>query len=274
MTLCLVCPAGAALPTRIVSLAPHATELLFAAGAGERVVAVSESCDYPERVRKLPKVSGFRGTNVEAVVALDPDWVVAWPSGNRQSDIDALRRLGIRVVASELTTLAAITAELRRFTAWSGSDQQRRDALREADAADTLRLRLQQRYRDARRVRVFYQLGGGRLFTLSDRHVVGEALALCGADNVFGQLALPAPEVATEAVLAARPDAVLLAEGASIDAVRAQWRAAGLYASADLANARVIAVDGTRLHRPTLRTFAAVHELCESIDRIRLTLPK
>lgn len=258
-------------PQRIVSLSPHATELLFSVGAGDQVVAVSESCDYPEAVRRLPKVSGYRGTNVEAVIALKPDLVVAWPGGNRAADLAALRRLGVRVYESELDTLTGILAEVRRFSEWATDDESRRHAMRQAGDATAQILSLQRRYGTSRRVRVFYQLGAGRLFTLSDRHAVGEALAVCGAENVFGRLQLPAPEVSSEAVLAAKPEAVLVADPASLVAVREQWTSARLFDTRS-ADVRVLAVDGARLHRPTLRTFAAVQALCESIDRVRHTL--
>lgn len=263
----LAAQAPAATPKRIISLSPHATELLYSAGAGDKLLAVSESCDYPEVVKLLPKVSGYRGTNVEAVVALRPDVVLAWPSGNRAADLDAMRRFGISVHDSELATLASITAEQRRFAAWASDEAQQRKALTLADDADRLSAALRAKYSAARKVRVFYQLGQGRLFTLSDKHIIGEALATCGAVNVFGSMALPAPEVSSEAVLAARPDAVLVADPKSVDAVRQQWRAARLPAAAD--GARVVAVDGARLHRPTLRTFAAVQAMCEDIDRVR-----
>jgi len=259
-----------AVPKRIISLSPHATELLYSAGAGDKLLAVSESCDYPEVVKLLPKVSGYRGTNVEAVVALRPDVVLAWPSGNRAADLDALRRFGIGVHDSELATLASITAEQRRFSAWASDEAQRRKALALADEADRTAQALRARYAGARKVRVFYQLGTGRLFTLSDRHLIGEALATCGASNVFGSMALPAPEVAAEAVLAAAPDAVLVADPKAVDAVRQQWRSAQLAAAS--APDRVVAVDGARLHRPTLRTFAAVQAMCEAIDQVRQRL--
>jgi len=263
--------AHAGTPQRIVSLSPHATELLFSVGAGDRVVAVSESCDFPEAARRLPKVSGYRGTNIEAVIALKPDLVVAWPGGNRAADLDALRRLGVRVYESELNTLGSILAEARHFSEWAGDDDSRRTAMRLAGEATAQIIALQRRYGDSKRVKVFYQLGAGRLFTLSDRHVVGEALSVCGAENVFGRLPLPAPEVSSEAVLAAKPDAVLVADPGSLTAVREQWKSARLF-DARAAATRVLAADGARLHRPTLRTFAAVQTLCESIDRVRQTL--
>ncbi len=258
-------------PRRIVSIAPHATELLFSAGVGDRVVADSEASDYPEATRSLPKVSSYRGSNVEAIAALKPDLVVVWPSGNRPADIAALQRLGIRVYASELDTLESIIAEQRHFGSWVEDPARRAIALREADAAAARLAALRERYRSARRVRVFYQLGVARLFTLSDRHVIGQALDVCGADNVFGALSVPAPEVSAEAVLAARPDAVVVADAKALAAARRQWNEAKLYPAAQISE-RVVAADGERLHRPTLRTFAAVDALCRAIDAVRSTL--
>ena len=264
-------PQALAIPQRIISLSPHATELLFSAGAGDKVVAVSESCDYPEAVKQLPKVSGYRGTNVEAVVALKPDVVVAWPSGNRTADIDAIKRFYIRVHVSELSTLAGITAEVRRFGEWASNSDAKKAALQRAHEADKRVDTLRKRFAAARKLRVFYQLGSGRLFTLTDKHVIGEALAVCGAENVFGALALPAPEVSYEAVLAAQPDAVVLADAKFVDAVVVEWQTRQLFPAAT-ARQRIVAVDGALLHRPTLRTFGAVQAMCESIDQVRQAL--
>lgn len=258
-------------PQRIVSLSPHATELLYSAGLGDRIVGVSEACDFPDAAKRKPKVSGYRGTNVEAVLALKPDLVVSWPSGNRATDTDAIARFGVKVHASELSTLASITDELRRFSNWSSATTGKSEAQQQADAADALVENLRRQYSGARKLRVFYQLGQGRLFTLTDKHVIGEALGACGAENIFGKLALPAPEVSREAVLAAKPDAVLLADEKSLRSVRADWQANKLFATADVST-RVAAVDGARLHRPTLRTFAAVKSMCDTIDQIRQTL--
>lgn len=246
-------------PQRIVSLAPHATELLFEAGLGSRVVGVSESCDFPERARELPKVSSFRGTNIEAVLALKPDLVVAWPSGNKRDDLQTLERLGIRVFRSEVDTLAGITETVRTFAHWSN------DALAEQRAAVAEKQIVSMRERFASRavVKVFYQLGEGRLFTLSNKHMIGEALTLCGARNVFGTLPIPAPEVSREAIIAELPDAILLASGGALTAVKNQW------ASAATGSIPIAVVDGARLHRPTLRTLPAVLALCETIDQLR-----
>jgi iron complex transport system substrate-binding protein len=248
-------------PQRIVSLAPHATELLFSAGLGARVVAVSEACDFPEAAKALPKVSNYRGTNVEAVLALKPDLVVAWPSGNKTDDIAAIERLGIRVFRSEVDSLAGIARTVREFSKWS-SDPVAAAAVRaSAEKVDGEIKSIREKYAAKPTMRVFYQLGDGRLFTLSNKHLIGEALAACGAKNIFGELAIPAPEVSRESVIAAKPNAIVLASASAREAVIRQWRASALSGATP-----IIVVDGAALHRPTLRTVIAVRAMCETID--------
>jgi ABC-type Fe3+-hydroxamate transport system substrate-binding protein len=250
-------------PQRIVSLGPHATELLFSAGLGSRVVGVGESCDFPEAAKQFPKVSSYRGTNVEAVLALKPDLVVAWPGGNNTDDIAAIERLGIRVYRSEVDSLAGIANTVREFAKWSDDKAATTDALNRAEKADREIASLREKYASKPAVRVFYQLGDGRLFTLSNKHLMGESLAICGVKNVFGELGILAPEVSREAVIAAKPDAILLASANAREAVAAQWKAS------PLATTPIVVVNGSRLHRPTLRTIDAVREMCESVDKIR-----
>jgi ABC-type Fe3+-hydroxamate transport system substrate-binding protein len=252
-----------AAPQRIVSLAPHATELLFSAGLGARVVGVSESCDFPERVKALPKVSNYRGTNVEAVLALRPDLVVAWPSGNKADDIAAIERLGIRVYRSEVDSLAGIANTVREFSKWSDDKNDASAAVTRAGNIDADIKSLREKFATKPTMRVFYQLGDGRLFTLSNKHLIGEALAVCGAKNIFGELAIPAPEVSRESVIAAKPDVIVLASASAREAVAAQWK------NSPLAATPLVVVDGSRLHRPTLRTIDALREMCEAIDRVR-----
>ena len=246
-------------PLRIVSLAPHATELLFSSGLGARVVGVSESCDFPDAAKQLPKVSSYRGTNVEAVLALKPDIVIAWPSGNKADDIAALERLGIRVHRSEVDTLAGIVNTQREFARWAADAA----AIERAAQVEREIKAMREKFSAKPVVRVFYQLGDGRLFTLSNKHLIGEALASCGAKNIFGELAIPAPEVSREAVIAAKPDVIVLASASSLSAVSTQWKATALAATP------VIVVDGSRLHRPTLRTVDAVRQMCDALDRVR-----
>lgn len=136
-------------------------------------------------------------------------------------------------------------------------------ALARAEKADGDINALREKYATKSTLRVFYQLGDGRLFTLSDKHLVGRALATCGAKNIFGELGILAPEVSRESVIAAKPGAIVLASASAREAVATQWNATPLAATP------LIVVDGARLHRPTLPTIDAVREMCEALDRVR-----
>ncbi len=260
-------------PQRIVSLAPHITELLFEAGLGERVVGISEGSDSLPAARGLPRVANHQGANLEAIAALKPDLVLVWPGGNRAADIAALERLGLRVEPSAPMSLREIGADLQRFAAWAGPPAQRKvQALIEQAERDLAHWQQQAEALPRPRLRVFYQLGPERLYTLTARHPVNDALQRCGADNVFADLPGSAPEVAREAVLAAQPDAILLASRKSLEASIRAWQSTGAAPEA-LRKGRIRAVDGERLHRPSLATFAAVQELCATIRELRLSLP-
>ncbi len=245
---------------RIVSLAPHATELVAAAGAEQLLVGVSQSCDFPSSVQALPRVSSFTGTNIESVLALKPDLVIAWPTGNKPQDIAQLRRLGLTVFASAPQTLADIATEMEAIATLTGT------AAVAAKAATHFRERLLKLGSGAPRrppLRVFYQLSTPQLFTLNDAHPVMEVITRCGGRNVFGQLPQAAPEITLEAVLAAKPEVIVYADPAAQREVVAQW--ARWPALPAVRDGRLIPAQGALLHRPTPRIIDAAEALCAQL---------
>lgn len=192
---------------RIVSLAPHTTELLFAAGAGARVVGVSAYSDYPPAARKLPHVGGAGGLDLEAILALHPDLIVAWVSGGQREQVARLQALGIPVFWSKPRRIADIADTVSRLGRLAGTGAvARREAtrLREGFAA------LGARYRGRRPVvRVFYEIWPQPLMTVNGEHMISAMLRLCGARNVFADMPALAGSVDTEAVLAADPQLIL-----------------------------------------------------------------
>ncbi len=191
---------------RIVSLAPHLTELLFAAGAGERVVGVVAYSDFPEAAKQLPQVGGYTQVDLEAIAALQPDLVIAWTSGNRDIHLDRLRALGIPVWLNEPRSLDDVARSLSQFGRLAGTE-----AAAEA-AATAFRARhaaLAARYRTRPAVRTFYQIWERPLMTVNDEHLIADVIRLCGGINVFGPLPLLAPTIGVEAVLAANPEAIV-----------------------------------------------------------------
>jgi iron complex transport system substrate-binding protein len=248
---------------RIVSLSPHLTEQLFAIGAGGLIVGTTEFADYPEAARGIPRVARAHSIDLERVRAARPDLIVVWGSGFPPATIDAVRRLGVPTFVSEPAHLADIATSLRRLgtlTARSGEQV--------AADFDARLSALRDRYRGRREVRVFYQVWSDPLMTLGGRHVVSEAIALCGGHNVFAGLAPMAPRVSTEAVLAADPEVIITAEpGARPSAALAMWqRFEGISA---VKNHRFATLDADRINRHGPRILDEVAVMCEAIDRAR-----
>ncbi|MFA5494353.1 MAG: cobalamin-binding protein [Porticoccaceae bacterium] len=194
---------------RIVSLAPNITESLFAVGAGKLIVATVNYSDYPEAALAIPRIGTYDKINRESLVAMDPDLVIAWESGNGPEVIDHLRRLGLPVFVTEPRRLEDIASLLRNFATLTGLDAQGRQA------ADTFTARLDHLrglYSDAEPVSVFYQVWNQPLLTLNDGHLIADVIRLCGGVNIFADAGPLVPVVNTETVLRADPD-VIIASG-------------------------------------------------------------
>ncbi len=246
---------------RIISLAPHATELLFAAGAGDQVVAVSSFSDFPPQARQLPSVGSSMQLDVERIVALKPDLVIAWKSGNNARQVERLRKLGMVVFESEPRTLDDIASTLQRFGQLAGSKRGHQSA---AEARERLRV-LRAAYAGRAPVRVFYQIWPAPLMTLNDGHIVSDALKLCGAVNVFGKLPQLAPTISREAVLTAAPDVIIASDERGEDWHR--WKSLLQLRAVRLGNLHRI--DGAVMNRPGLRMLDATDDLCRRIEQSR-----
>ncbi|MBP8217652.1 MAG: cobalamin-binding protein [Thauera sp.] len=202
---------------RIVSLAPHVTEILFAAGAGEHVVGVVAYSDYPQAARALPQVGGYTQVDLEAIVSLRPDLVIGWRSGNRDAHLARLQAMGIPVYLNEPRSLDDVARSLEQFGRLAGSE----DAAHAAATAFRARhAALAARYAGQPPVRTFYQIWDRPLMTINDEHLIADVIRLCGGSNVFGSLSQLAPTIGVEAVLAANPEAIV-ASGMGDD--RPEW---------------------------------------------------
>jgi iron complex transport system substrate-binding protein len=249
---------------RIVSLAPHATELLFAAGAGARVIGVSATSDWPPAARALPRVGDARAVDLERIVALHPDLVVTWPY-TAPGEVERLRALGIAVFTTDPKTIDGIADDLERLGTLTGTGDRTK-----AQAA-ALRARLAACRRasaGARRLTVFYEIWPSPLYTIGGTHLISQAIEVCGGTNVFAGLTVPAPTVSVEAVLAAKPEVIV---AAGDDALRPDWLDAWRRwpALPAVAYGNLLVVDGNLLHRPGPRFVDGVEALCEALDGAR-----
>ncbi len=258
--------AGAAEPApRIVSLSPHITELMFAAGAGDRIVGVDDSSDYPAAVAGIARVGEPAALDVEGLLKLKPTLIVLWDSGTPARGKAELERLHLQLYVTEQRHLDDIGSTLLEFGRLAGTEP------KAAAAAQSYRLELAQlrsQYAARPRLKVFYQVWDRPLYTLSGAHVVSEVLSLCGGDNVFGELSTLAPAIDKEAVLTRDPDVILIA--ATGDEGRrqiAQWdRFDNLRA---VRNHHVFTVDPSLIGRMAPRILQGIREVCGLLDTAR-----
>jgi iron complex transport system substrate-binding protein len=255
---------------RIVSLAPHATELLFAAGAGKRVVGVSAFSDYPDAARSLPQVSGGMHQDMERILALRPDLVVGWQSGNTRADLEKLTALGIPVFLAEPQRLDAIPDTLLRLGRLAGSE---REAQTAAAAYREALTQLRSVYQNRRPVRVFFEISVQPLMTLNQAHLVSDLLAVCGGRNVFATSGLIAPEVSVEAVMLQDPDVILFSdELGTAEAMRDWWRERVTLRA--VRAGRVYAVPAQLVLRQTPRVLQGAQRVCADLDAARASLAR
>jgi len=248
---------------RIVSLAPHATEMLFAAGAGSRIVGVAEFSDFPPEAKRIPSVGSGVSLDLERIIQMKPDLVVGWNNGMAATQLAKLETLGLPIYKSEPYDFATIASSLERLAHLAGTDAHGKSA---ADAFRTRWKKLQNTYRDRRNITVFYQIWRSPLMTLNGSHLVSGALRLCGAENIFAKLPQLAPTVNEEAVLKADPEAIIASSGEQED-VFAPWRRfPGMRA---VARGNLVLIDGALMNRAGPRILDGTETLCRQLDEVR-----
>ena len=249
---------------RIISLAPYITELLFAAGAGEAVVGATEFSDYPEAARSLAQVGGGGGLDLEAIMVLQPDLVVAWQSGNPRGQVERLQSLGITVFSSEPRRLQDVPETLRRFGRLAGTESV---AAAQADSFNRRYAELQQHYAQRPKVSVFYQIWEQPLMTLNGEHLFSDVLRLCGGENVFNALPTLAPQIDTEAVLLANPDVIVIAADDGGSPLLTAWQRWPQLSA--VKQGHVYAIQRDQLVRHSPRILDGAERLCELLDDVR-----
>ena len=190
---------------RIIALAPHVTELLFAAGGGERIVGVVSYSDFPEQARRIASIGDSRQIDLERVIALKPDLLVVWRHGSSERQLAQLRALGIPMFHSAPGKLDDIADSLLRLGQLMGTQSVARPA---ATALRSQLAALAAQYGNRAPVSMFYQLWDKPLYTLNGAHIVSDAMRLCGGVNIFAAMKITAPVVGIEAVLQENPEAI------------------------------------------------------------------
>ena len=250
---------------RVVTLAPHLAELVFAAGAGSTLVGVSAYSDYPDEVSALPVIGDARAIDQERLALLRPDLLLAWQSGTPQHVVDELSRQGYRVEAIRTRSLDDIGLALERIGELTGFASTAANEYRQGLAA------LAERHTEADPISVFYQIQKRPLYTLNGDHYVSELIGLCGGQNIFSDLTNLAPLVAVEAVIERNPE-VLLVSSDSEDNALSEWDRWPDLAANRFGNRFVMRAD--EIGRPTTRLLAAGEALCDALHQGRVNRDK
>lgn len=264
-------PAGAVAadppPMRVVTLAPHLAELVCAVGACERIVGVVRHSDHPPTLRQVTGIGDAHAVNLEKVLALRPELVLAWDGGTPPATLARLRDLGLRVEAIGVQRLDDIGMALLRVGALLGTE----DAACAAQARYDERLgALRERYRNAEPIRVLYQLQADPVFTINGQSPISAALGVCGGINVFADLPQLAAAVSREAVLQSDPQAIVYGRQDDGAGIRRSW--AGFSSLTAVRHDNLLAVNADTLARASPRMVDGISELCEALDDARRRL--
>lgn len=249
--------------SRLVTLAPQLTELVFAAGAGSALVGVSAYSDYPPAARAIPVVSDAFTVDQEQLALLRPDLLLAWQSGTPAHVVEELRQAGYAVEVLRTQSLGDIAPAIRRLGELTGHAEHA--AAVAAEFSESLE-DLRKRHAGGAPVSVFFQISERPLYTVSNQHYIGEIISLCGGQNIFADLGELAPAVAVEAVVDRNPE-VLLAAGDDASSTFAVWQrwpgmAANRYGNLFVVNPDEISRAGTRV-------IAGARRICEQLDIAR-----
>jgi len=255
---------------RIVSLAPHITENLYAAGAGQYIVGVSEFSDYPLEAKHIARVSNYAGFDLEAILAQRPDLVIVWEGGSTPAQLARLKALGLPLFVSQPRRIEDIPDNIERFGELAAT---RDSAAAAARAFRERHAQLRSRYAKRPVVRTFYQIWYQPLATVNGEQLISSVMQLCGAENIFSSLPLLAPTVTLEAVLAANPEAIV---ASGMDESRPEWldmwrRWKDLTASA---RGNLFFIPPDLINRHTPRLLDGAQLLCNHMEAARGRRPR
>ncbi|MEX0952000.1 MAG: cobalamin-binding protein [Gammaproteobacteria bacterium] len=250
---------------RVISLAPHLTELLYAAGAEGQIVGTVRYSDYPSAAKSLPLVGDANNLDLEAIFSLQPDLLLGWTSGNSLTQLKQLERLKLPLYLSEPESLTDIAATITDLGILTGNE----DVAEQAAANFRSELKdLKHRYHGRKPVQVFYQIWGQPLITIAGDHLIDQIISLCGGNNIFASMQQLAPAVDTESVLAADPD-IIIASGDNNE--RPYWldewqQWSNLKA---VRNDQIYHINPDLLQRHSPRILEGAAIMCKQIDTAR-----
>lgn len=244
---------------RVISLSPANTELAYAAGLGDSLVAASAYSDYPEQAKTLEQVSDWQGLNVERIIALKPDLILAWRGGNPQRALDQLASFGIPIIYFDPQTIDEVIGAVNELSQYSSKPEV---AQQNVESMQTKLANYKNKTAvDIKPKKVFIQLGTQPLFSAGNHTLQNDVVTFCGGENIFANSAVPWPQVSREQVLTRKPDVIIMTGSKEQEkVVRDFWRSQ--------LNVPIIRLNEDWFHRAGPRIINATEQLCEQLNSL------
>jgi iron complex transport system substrate-binding protein len=257
-------------PQRIITLAPHLSELVDEAGGAERLVSVSAFSNFPESVKQLPITSDARSIDLEKMKSLRPDLIIYWRGGTPESQIQSIKKTfnkDVQFISVQPKKLSDIATDIETIGKVLGTD------LIAKKNAGALRLKIteltnNQKNTNARKVNVFYQVWAQPLMTLNQDHIIGDIIQLCGGEQLFASEKVLVPTVSREAVIKANPEIIFTAVDST--KMNTDWSMWSLFPQLEATkNNAFIDLDGDIISRPSPRIMQGAQKICAEINKVR-----
>lgn len=255
--------------TKIISLAPHITEILFSAGAGSKIIGAVPYSDYPEAAKKIPRVSGYPSLDIERIISLKPDLVVVWASSsaNNKEQVKKMRNLGLTVFISEPRKPIDIYSTIKRFGKLAGTSK---IALISADKFIKKYNILKEKYSKKEKVNVFYQFWNKPLMTVNGQHLISNIINLCGGINVFSKLHSLTPLISIESVIASKAEVIVAGGSEDIELKwRSEWKPWLKFITEK--KDPVYFIDPDLISRMGPRVLDGAEQVCQILEKVRLS---
>ncbi len=250
---------------RIIALAPHIVENLFAIGVGDKVVATTEHSDFPAQANDIPRIGNYARLKIEKILTFDPDLIIAWRTGNPSDDLARLKQLGLKIVYSDPIDLSDVAKELRFFGELTGSEKQ---AELKAQFFENKLLSIQDKYKNKKEISVFYELWSRPLTTIANNAWPQQILNACGATNPFINSKTDYPQINVEQVVLSKPQLIIQPQSVGeMNADAIDWQQWQEIPAAS--NKLLVEPNSDKLHRMSARLLNELEKLCMSIDTAR-----
>ena len=250
---------------RIIALSPHSVEMLFTLGVGDRIIATTKFSNFPPQAEDIPRVGGYNGIQIEKILALNPDLIIAWMDGNKIQDIEKMEKLGLNVYRSQTRSLDNIPNEMILFGEMLGVQAV---ALSRANAFNELLKKIRAENKEKPSVKFFYQLWDEPLRAVAAGSWINSVMSACGGINVFNDPNFDYPEVSIENVLITSPEAFIIpSHHGTYTAGVEKWKKWPEIPA--IANDQIYFIDGDLLHRFSTRIIDGMEQVCDAFDKVR-----